>query len=395
VYSQQPSVQNAISEILDIPTETKFDCLVKASNVKHYGELSDSWTKFNLNEEIEVNSHYGEVRAISNVNDKLLFWQEDGFGMLSVNDRSLIQDNSSSQLVLGTGGVLDRYDYISTSVGILNKFTLVHTDSSVYWFYDKDTSIYIFNNQLSNLTKSKGMWSWFRNNYSDEYDVHGIYDREYNEVLYTLYSDSIDGYTLTYNEQTEQFTSFYDFVPRLYIDLKDKYLTTRNITTLDSSLYIHNSNIEPRCTFYDVVFPSTIKILYNDDYAFTKVFDNIFYISNAFDEDTDVDQYNITFDRLRCYDDYQNSDWVTLTYPTNIMRRERGWTAVVPRNKVEAIHTLSPNIFTPVNIDTDATKVYSERIRDKYMVLDLSFDNESETRFVVPFIGIKYRLSYR
>ena len=143
------------------------------------------------------------------------------------------------------------------------------------------------------------------------------------------------------------------------------------------------------------MFPSTIKILYNDDYAFTKVFDNIFYISNAFDEDTDVDQYNITFDRLRCYDDYQNSDWVTLTYPTNIMRRERGWTAVVPRNKVEAIHILSPNIFTPVNIDSDATKVYSERIRDKYMVLDLSFDNESETRFVVPFIGIKYRLSYR
>lgn len=851
VYSQQPSVQYAISEMLDISDETDFDCLVKASGVKYNGENSDSWTNFRTNEEIEVESNYGEIKAIENFNGKLLYWQRDGFGILAVNDRSLIQDNLSSQLQLGTGGVLDRYDYISTTIGIVDKRSLVLSDSSVYWFYDKDTSIYKFDSSLVNLTKSKGMWSWFRNNYDDSHTVHGIYDREYNEVIYTLYagytniiedneygalynwyaansssniaasgwhvptfdefsdlilyldplaeletfgstryftsytaggklkeigftywntpnteatnevgfnargcgwrgydtgifydlkeivnywcSDNVDGfslafilrdsawaevqsyddsfyspyrrygdtvrlvkdstvlshgqtgtyigndgkvypticindqewlaldlietkyrdgssipivvdntawislstgamcyynndepsitysttvepYTLAYNEQTEQFPSFYDFTPRLYLDNKDKYLSvkdnigsftvnygalynwyvTTNIVDIAASgwhipitadwsilylyldpldegigggklkeigtsywlspnigatnevgfnargagvrlihdgngvydalkdytqywvpeeligggvvvalshivpdmgldhdykpsglsirlvkdstdlshgetgiytgndgklypticigtqewlacnlcetkyrdgtsislvtdaanwavlttgamcyydndinnaftgtalsysyLYTHNSSIEPRCEFYGDVFASTIKLLYNDDYLITKAFDNIFYNSNAFDEDTDVDQYNITFDRLRCYDDYQNTDWVDLTYPVNIMRRERGWTIAVPRNKVLTTHTSSPDIFDSSNLDSGATKTYQERIRDKYMVLDLSFDNSSGTRFVVPFMGLKYRLSYR
>ena len=609
VYSQQTSAQYAISEMLDTSNETVFDCLVKASNVKYNGENSDSWTKFNVNEEIEVDSNYGEVRAIGTFNEKLLYWQEDAFGILSVNDRSLIQDSASAQLVLGTGGVLSRYDYISDTIGILDNHCLVYSDTSVYWFYDKDTSIYRFNNKLDNLTKSKGMWSWFKENYTNEYGVHGVYDRVYNEVIYTLhkpgtmeleeteygviynwyavidarsitstgwhvptitewdtlvtylggssvaggklketgtvhwltpntgatnevgfnavgsgnrvngygsltsvghlwmstdhfglgaadylwldynssvaytgdnkwyyeglgariikdsttlthgqtgtytgndgqiynticigtqewlannlaetkYRDGSDipivtddaawlalvsgamcyynnaapetiligssGYTVAFNEQTDQFTSFYDFTPRIYIDYKEGYLSNKDI--FSNTLYLHNSSIEPRCYFYDETFATTIKLLYNNDYPITKVFDNVFYISNAYDEATDVDQYSTTFDQVRCYNDYQNSDWVDLVYPINIMRRERGWTITVPRNLLETDYTDSPDIFAVANIDSNATKVWHERIRDKYMVLDLSFDNTSETRFVVPFIGLKYRLSYR
>jgi hypothetical protein len=390
VYSQQTSAQYAMSEMLDTPTETEFDCLVKASNMKYNGELSDSWTSFNLNEEIEVDSTYGEIKAVSVFNDKLLFWQTDGFGVLSVNTRSLIQDGSSAQLALGTGGVLDRYDYISTSIGILNKFAMVISDSAVYWFYDKEQSIYRFASQLSNLTKEKGMWSWFKVNYSPDHLVHGVYDRTYNEVLFTLYDD----YTIAFNEQTDQFTSFYDFVPRIYIDYKDGYLSIRDVSG-HSHLYVQNSNIRPRCEFYGTIYTSDIKILYNDDYTMSKTYDNVFYNSNAYDEATDVDQYGITFDKVRCYNDYQNSDWVTLTYPTNIMRRERGWTLDIPRNLVETLYTSGDDIFIPENIGTLATKPWAERIRDKYMVLDLSFDNSTDTRFVVPFVGIKYRISMR
>jgi uncharacterized protein (TIGR02145 family) len=622
VYSQQTSVQNTISEMLDTSNETVFDCLVKASNVKYTGENADSWTNFNINEEIEVDSNYGEVRAIQTVNEKLLYWQEDAFGILSVNDRSLIQDTADAQLVLGTGGVLSRYDYISDTVGILDNHCIVNSDTSVYWFYDKDTSIYRFDNKLSNVTKDKGLWSWFKTNYSSLCFVHGVYDRAYNEVIYTLYKYDDTGYTVALNEQTDQFTSFYSFVPRMYIDYKDGCLSVmdhsgmlnaygalynwyavsdvRNIantgwhvptsldfhilrvyvhpagswnsniaapylkennpahwtnntghtnaynfnavgsgggdsptgyyqinlrqyfwinesvvlqpsqaklviliggdnmfycgdgvnfyngskvspksvrlvkdsTTLihgqigtytgndgkvynticigtqewlsenlretkyrdgtiipevvtniswsstitgircvynnlynDSRIFMHNSNVNPRCRFNSLLaytdadvtntYASTIKLLYNDNYPISKVFDNIFYISNAYDEDTDVDQYSTTFDQVRCYNDYQNSDWVDLVYPVNIMRRERGWTISVPRNLLEVDYTDSPDILYTANIGTDATKVWRERIRDKYMVLDLSFDNTSETRFVVPFIGIKYRLSYR
>lgn len=408
VYSQQTSAQYAISVMLDTVNETLFDCLIKASNVKYAGELSDSWTKFNTNEEIEVDSNHGEVRAIDSINDKLFFWQEDAFGTLSVNERSLIQDSSSSNLSLGTGGILDRYDYVSSSVGILDKFTIIKSDTAIYWFYDKDTSIYRFDNKLINLTKDKGMWSWFKSNYSSNYSVHGVYDRTFDDIIYTLYDTSYqtDGYTIGFNEQTDQFVSFYNFVPYMYIDYKDGYLSTKPyVSHTYSFMFMHNSSIDPRCRFYsllestdddvDNTFASTIKLLYNDNYPLTKVFDTIEYISNAYDDSTDVEQYGITFDHVRCYNDYQNTDWNVLSYPVNIMRRERGWTLVVPRNLVSADYTSSFDIFDALNLDHSGTKVWHERIRDKYMVLDLSFDNTTQTKFVVPFMGIKYRLSYR
>jgi hypothetical protein len=393
IYSQQTSAQYALSSMIDVSTETTFDCLVKASNIKYNGENSDSWTKFNLNEEIEVDANYGPIKALNVINDKLLYWQEDAFGILSVNDRSLIQDASSSQLVLGTGGILARYDYVSSTVGILNKFSLVNSDSTVYWFYDKDTSIYRFNNKLSNLSKEKGMWSWFNNNYNSSQIVHGVFDRKYNEILFTFFG--VTNGTIGFSEQTDEFEPFRSFVPRMYIDGKEFYISVIDSTDPVTSLfYYHNSDINQRCEFYGTIYPSTVKILYNADYLYTKIFDNIMYISNAFDEDTDVEQYGITFDKVRCYNDYQNSDWVTLTYPTNIMRRDRGWTITVPRNLVDHTYTTSPDIFT--DLDTGGTtKVWKERIRDKYMILDLSFDNNNDTRFVVPFIGCKYRLSYR
>ena len=402
VYSQQISAQYAISELLDTSTETNFDCLVKASNVKTNGELSDSWTKFNANEELEVDSNYGEIKAIATISDKLLFWQEDAFGVLSVNVRSLIQDSVSSELVLGTGGVLDRYDYLSTSIGAYNRDGFVSSDRSIYWFYDKDTSIYKFDSSISNLTKDKGLWSWFKNNWSADYSVHGIYDREYNEVIFTLYKYSDQtGYTLAFNELTDQFTSFYDFVPYLYIDYKDGYLSTKRFASdARSLLFFHNSEINHRCRFYSLkpydttdtsnTYASTVSLIHNEDYPLTKVYDNILYISSATDSDN-IEQYSETFDQIRCYNDYQNTDWVDLTYGTNVMHRERNWTLAVPRNLVNEDYTSYPNIFT----DLSTSKEYEERMRDKYMVLELSYDNTGTFRFVVPFIGIRYRVSYR
>ena len=73
------------------------------------------------------------------------------------------------------------------------------------------------------------------------------------------------------------------------------------------------------------------------------------------------------------------------------MRRERGWTIAIPRNMVDHNYDTSPDIFTGLA----ETRDWPERIRDKYMVLDLLFDNSTADRFVVPFIGVKYRISYR
>ena len=392
VYSQETSIQNAIAEPLDSPNETVFDCIVKASRVKYNGENSDSWTKFGFNEEIEVDSKHGEITALTTLNDKLLFWQEHAFGVLSVNERSLISDTSTAPLVLGTGGVLDRYDYVSDSIGTSEKRSIITGQSGVYWFDVTDKSIYKFASSLDNLTKSRMIQSWVAENHLNSHIVHSIYDNKYNEVLFTFYDNLNTSYTLVFNESINAFSSFYGFTPRMYVPYINGYFSTYFDSNADS-LYWHNSLIEDRNCFYGAsTGSSTLKLLCNDDYAYTKVFDNFFYDSKVYST-SNIEQHQVSFTSLRCYNNLQNTGTVNLSYGTNLERREREWTTFIPRNAISVDYPTNVDIFDVANLDPYA--LYRDRMRDKYLVVDLTFVNSNGYRMVFPYFGIKYRLSYR
>nr|DAN17027.1 MAG TPA: hypothetical protein [Bacteriophage sp.] len=41
-------------------------------------------------------------------------------GLLSVNERAITDSTNGTQLILGTGGVLSRYDYLDQTTGMHN-----------------------------------------------------------------------------------------------------------------------------------------------------------------------------------------------------------------------------------------------------------------------------------
>lgn len=392
VYSQETNIQNAIAEPLDTTNETVFDCVVKASKLKYNGENSDSWTKFAFNEEIEVDSKHGSITALATLNDKLLFWQEHGFGVLSVNERSLISDSSTAPLVLGTGGVLDRYDYISDSIGTQEKRSIITGQSGIYFFDETDKSIYKFASSLDNLTKSRMIQSWVTENHTNNHIVHSVYDNKYNEVLFTFYDNLSTSYTLVFNESIDSFSSFYGFTPRMYVPYINGYFSTHFESNADS-LYWHNSKIAERNSFYGIgIGSSTLKILINDEYAYTKVFDNFFYDSRVYDTNN-IEQHQRSFTAIRCYNNLQNTSNINLTYGVNLERREREWTTYVPRNSVSVDYPTNVDILNGLNLNSSS--LYRDRMRDKFLVVDLYFVNNSGYRIVFPYFGVKYRLSYR
>jgi hypothetical protein len=415
VYSQQSSAQNGISTMFDTPNEDTFDCMIKASNIKTNGEYSDSWTKFGLNEFIEVDSLYGPVNAIHTFDNKVYYWQDKAVGIVSVNTRSLIQDNNSSQLVLGTGGVLDRYDYISNYVGCKDKFSIVSSSLGVYWFDRLSKSLYKHANQLANLTKTKSIQSYMTSSLDDEHKSIAHSDIHNDEVLFTFYKNGeTDGFTLSFSELIDAFVAFYSFIPTIYIPYKHRYMTT---TSSDYSedvnleyIFLHDSNIWDRCYFYGLTngnianyVDSTLEILFNPEYESTKVFDNIFFLSNAYSSTittptlraSAIDTFENTFDSIQCYNDYQNTGEVILTPKVNLERRERSWTTFVPRNIVSSNISNNPNIFTDIYANP-ATTLYKERMKDKYLIVYFTYHNNGTTRrFVVENVGLKYRTSIR
>jgi hypothetical protein len=113
----------------------KFDSRVCYSDPKLNNEDIDSWQTFLPANFIDVDSRFGEITGLRLFKDKLIYWQEHATGILSVNERSLITDASNSELVLGTGDVLSRYDYLSTTYGMhKNQYCDAQSEHNLYWW---------------------------------------------------------------------------------------------------------------------------------------------------------------------------------------------------------------------------------------------------------------------
>lgn len=77
---------------------------------------------------------YGSINNIFTFGNQLYFWQDKAFGWVSVKEREILSATNTTNLVLGTGGILDRYDYLSTVNGCINNTAICNSDSTVYWF---------------------------------------------------------------------------------------------------------------------------------------------------------------------------------------------------------------------------------------------------------------------
>jgi len=197
----------------------------------------------------------------------------------------------------------------------------------------------------------------------------------------------------------------------MYINNKVNYYSLPDYsTTAYSKVYMHNKG--NYCKFYDIVYPSTIKTIINNHPLNTKVFDSLswsttsikdtpyIYIDDINDyiaEDNNIPYINDTFSEIRCYNEYENTDWTTLVSTganRNLKKTEQTFKFQIPRNKVnyDTNNINTKSIFDP----TVLTKTtFGERLRDKYMIVDLEYDNTLSNRFMVNNLKSNYRPSYR
>jgi hypothetical protein len=510
VYSQENSAISFFPKPIDAlySLEDNFDCRIRSSDKKSNGERIDSWFLFRTNNYIDVDSAYGSLVSLNVYKDTLMFWQPKGFGVLSVNPRSLIQDESGNSLVLGTGGVLDRYDYISRNVGTSCKFSVAVTDNSVYWVDDSQKEImqyisgvrgtYNYQSKQDELSKAKGMSSYLKS-LDSIVDAISIVDRVNNEILFTITPgsrgvvavDNISGlyheilitmddplydddyslheilkinnssykvksttdylyiydytpntdpisrdftvgdvvwvgnnsntFTLSFGEIINAFGSFYSFTPVMYFDCDNIFLSLETYykAGINKKLYLHNNGNYG--LFYDNAYSdSSVTFHVNQDYAATKVFDNIFWDSKAINPaDNDKEIFTITWSKLSLHNDYQNVQYrdtvpnpdvlydLDLVYKTvdplvSVMRqlpydrRERMFTMAVPRNRVRTDTASNPDIFYYPNVTTEDEEGYMDRLRDKYLTAKFTWTNTSYNyKFTCPFISTKYRYSIR
>lgn len=340
-YSIDPTAKQYAAQSIEEVSDT-VDTRVVYAGPKQNGERIDSWSKFQASNYIDVDSKYGQLTQLRSFHNQLLFWQENAFGVLSVNERVQITDDSNMPLILGTGGVLQRYDYVLTTNGMkADQYADTQSDSAVYWFDNDRRELCSYTqNGSAPLSKAKQVQNLMNASTLNNEPVV-TYDKKFNEILFNV----TDIGAVVYSELAQSFTGLYTIPMKTALSFQnDLYFT-------DDTMYKWNED--------GGSLGHSLKYIVNDNSSYVKTFDNAEFGAKTNDE---CNNMKITFKT--------KVGTGTLT-KDDITNREYSYRYAIPRA---------------------ANAEYGDRMRDKTMSVEMTTDGDNN--FSIQYIITKYRISW-
>lgn len=340
-YSIDPTAKQYAAQSIEETSDT-VDTRVVYAGPKQNGERIDSWSKFQASNYIDVDSKYGQLTQLRSFHNQLLFWQENAFGVLSVNERVQITDDSNMPLILGTGGVLQRYDYVLTTNGMkADQYADTQSDSAVYWFDNDRRELCSYTqNGSAPLSKAKQVQNLMNASTLNNEPVV-TYDKKFNEILFNV----TDIGAVVYSELAQSFTGLYTIPMKTALSFQnDLYFT-------DDTMYKWNED--------GGSLGHSLKYIVNDNSSYVKTFDNAEFGAKTNDE---CNNMKITFKT--------KVGTGTLT-KDDITNREYSYRYAIPRA---------------------ANAEYGDRMRDKTMSVEMTTDGDNN--FSIQYIITKYRISW-
>lgn len=362
VYSSQSGAKIFAPKSIYAQDNVHINNRILVSQAKTNNEILDNWTQFKVADYLDIDNQYGNITNLYTFKDKLFYFQNSAVGIASVNERSLITDGNSNQLVLGTGGILSRFDYITTINGtsIRNDRSIINSDNVLYWYdYDKN-EVCAYNGGVNSISKEKNVQSYLNEMYTKKRNVNlAFFDKKYNEVWFKFYDKS-----LIFNEQLGRFTSFYTFNPDWILQF-----SYCNIAIKDYSFYRINSLDTDGLGLVDKT--AKIQIIINKDAMFTKTFDNIV-LSGELKDKNNANLISGLITNIEFNTKHQQSEIDNPTFDY----RENSYRLPIPRQ----------------NTNNDPAS-YPARLRGKCLTCDYTFNTNDENTFKIPYITTTYRYS--
>lgn len=374
VYNSVYSVQNtsvplaAYDDLNPQDYNKTIDTRVYYSDLKQNDEIIDNWCKFRSSNFIDVDQEYGPITDICIFKNVLTFCQEQSFGVLSVNDRSVATDNSGQNIVLGTGGVLDRYDYYSNTYGMhKQQFCAVCTTGGLYWFDSHNNVICLFDGQSVVQLSKQGKVQNILNKYKKDDNFKVFYNNRYNEVIFNVLSDDMQ---IVYNEMLGKFTSTltipFDGAIQFF---NGEYLVKKNDTVCVYQYdYLDGS---PKSTTQQLL-SSYVKYVVAQQPLITKVFDN---------------QEIVTYENLQLQDVIRDDD--------DYFSKNHKYTWQTESQKIES--SLEEQVTLRENNHRFAIPradgLFGNRARGKVMICSIE-DIKPNPAMAIQYIITKYRQSW-
>jgi hypothetical protein len=339
-YDQKNIINQSIGDSTITKATNNLPSSIWASEPKILGEVVDSWRIFLPNNLYDLDAIYGPINRAEILNNNIVTIQDEAVALVPINERVMINDETSTALTLGTGDVIGKHKYITTTSGSKQPFSVVQSDKGIYYFDTRNKKLNRINQGKEPISVMKGMDSYFRNAVSDSLIINefnplnnvGIVseinretDRVYISLLGINKGASNDGETVVFNERNDNFIYLSRHAPRLYISNSSTILTPNPVDITSSYDALTSAWIEGQgdySSYYgnidlDNPYKTELSFYVNKHSPLSKTFNNINFDLQGNDNITKID--------VSTYDQASNNN-------TNITKRFRTYRHTIGRN---------------------------------------------------------------
>ena len=375
---------NIIPRISDNSTagETNiYDTRIFYSSEKKNNETIDSWLDIKQNNFLDVDTRFGELTDLKLFKDKLLFWQNNAAGIISTNERTLIQSMDDAQIILGDGSVLQRFDYITQIYGQKPyHYTSCATNNNLYWWDEERREILQYTDGFSVVPL--GLTKTVRN-----YLTHGepaswpsiSYDVDHNELICKVLDKNE---SIVYNDAIQQFTAVYKFSP-LFYTICDNLLYMIGNNNQDCLYTYGTSSDSDGVTLFDQPVYPKVKFVVNNASDITKTFD-IQTFGGRFYGGGDDDSLH----------ERNTTDLAPLKFIYTTPLKQKG---IANGNEAVVNQEYDFRLTIPRAGQDDngnwKTADWGDRLRGKIMQVEIS-SSSNDSDFSLHYVTTKYRISW-
>ena len=330
---------------------------------------------FSVGEEITktADPSKGSIQKLYAEDSNLTIFQED-----KVN-RALI-DKDAIYSAEGGGAVTNSNLVIGTIQQLPGEYGISKNPESfaVYgynkYFTDRNSSVVLrLSGGSMQEISNTGMRDYFRDQFAFNSHLLGGYDIHNNQYVLSVQGDILSGViynkghkTLSYDEQSQGWVSFFSYEPEQMLSVQNKYYTIK-----DGKVYEHYSTDVKRGSFYSSVVNAEVSTVFNPAPDNSKTFKTISYegsngwriksiISDPTGVDTQPDLSSITnFDRTTSIPSYYGGEYVDVRSEATCAITSNSTTVLLNSSDLVPVGSVldSKTIVVPNNTTVTASSI--------------------------------------
>lgn len=362
-------------DLLQPLSDNRFPTRIRPSLKHIFGAVRDGYRQFVPADAKDFDYEAGEIQALAVMFDYLYSFQNRAINLHPINERVTQQSTSGSTAILGQSTGLTEYrQVIKRGYGTQHRFGVIKANQALYCIdWNKRAILRVAGGEVQMLDVEKGVQSWFRKivalgstGYSDALEVlpnahtcglgiHGVYNRKYKEVIWTLKLEE-DTKTIAFSEEMDTFLGTHGYEPNMYAQVEEDLYSF-----VDNKAWLHDVKSKYD-NFYNVQDIWKIKLSVAEGAEITKHYDNIVITSN-----------NRVFSAIKFETQHQTAEqrpfqptnefWYAPTY------RENEWR--LPIRRADNIKEPELNIYDDFGFDKTP-------MRGRYLIVELEYDGDKE-----------------